>query len=100
MAFSGQAPQSPPDLQRILEKRGSTWSPDELRLVQEWMVGTQLKRSLYLVVLLLARRGFYASAEDAEDIAQDVFGIAFTRIAGNYDPAMGDLGGYFYRCVS
>jgi RNA polymerase sigma factor (sigma-70 family) len=103
MAFTGIAPKSPlHDLQNILGKHGSTWLDEELRYVQEWMVETQLKRALFFIALSLMKRAFFATAEDTKEIAQEMFGVAFSRIARKYDPSHAShcgFEGYFFRCV-
>lgn len=86
-------PVVPPDLRPIFDRLGSSWAPEEVVRVKEWLwADSQLVR-----LLITARRhleGCGATAEDAEDALGEFYEKKLDQVISSYDPGKGAFWSY------
>jgi RNA polymerase sigma factor (sigma-70 family) len=76
-----------PDIQRIFDKPGRDWTPEERIRVKVWLHEDQ--QLGYLLRFALRHLGHEATPEDAEDAWGDFYAKRLDAVINNYDPAEG-----------
>lgn len=77
----------PPDIERIFDKPGRDWTPEEHIRVKVWLhEDLQLR---YLLTFALRHLGHQATTEDAEDAWGEFFVRRLDAVIDNYDPTRG-----------